>query len=397
VCSAARYNGERTPAEASATSPLRFDCPPWPPLMPEVDAELADLIASGAWGQYQGETLERLRSRVASFVGVRHVRLMCSGSAAMELALRACGVAADGLSPNSAAPAAPAQQLPAEVICPALDYPGNVRAVRLLGAVPVLVDTVAGGFTIDPETVLAAATPQTVAVVASHLYGEIAAVEVLREICDRRGWMLIEDVCQMPGGTFGGRSLGSFGHAATWSFGGSKPLTAGCGGAITTDDDRIAQRLATHADRPSDAFPLSPLQAAVLIPQWAKLGELAQRQRMQLSRLTAACQKQTPCWRWPDEGSSEQLPVYYKVPLVLPSEATLRPILYAAGERGIPGGEPFRIPRQSARFRGRVDSSANASAIAARTWLLDHRVLAGDDANIDRLADVLIDLHQRSQ
>src|SRR5690606_13766004 len=90
-----------------------------------------------------------------------------------------------------------------EVICPALDYPGNVRAVRLLGAQPVLVDSVPGGWTIDPEAVVAAGTERTTAIIASHLYGEIAAVAALREICDRRGWMLIEDVCQMPGGKLG--------------------------------------------------------------------------------------------------------------------------------------------------------------------------------------------------
>lgn len=376
-----------------------FACPNWPPPLPVVAEELLALLASGDWARYQSVALQRLRDAIAETIGVRHVRLVCSGSAAIELALRGCGL---GLPQRSAAEQRVAE--PQEVICPALDYPGNVRAVRLLGAEPVLVDCLPGGWTIDPEAVVAAGTPRTVAVIASHLYGEIAEVATLRDLCDRRGWLLIEDVCQMPGGQLNGRPLGTFGHVAAWSFGGSKPLTAGCGGAITTDDDRIAQRLATHCDRPSDAYPLSPLQATVLGPQWKRLPEFAVRQRARWMRLQAACRSHTPCWQWPILSDPYHQPVFYKLPIILAggpgSESTaasdsLPQLLGAAQDAGVPASEAFRIPRTSARFRGRILSTVQAQAIAARLWLIDHRVLAGEDADVDQLAAVLIELHQR--
>lgn len=376
-----------------------FACPSWPPPMPEVTEALLASVASGDWAQYQSVALQRLRDAIAESIGVRHVRLVGSGSAAVELALRGCGI---GMPQRLAASSQAAE--PQEVICPALDYPGNVRAIRLLGAEPVLVDTIAGGWTIDPQAVVAAGTPRTAAVIASHLYGEVAAVAALREICDRQGWLLIEDVCQMPGGRFAGQPLGSFGHVAAWSFGGSKPLTAGCGGALTTDDDRIAQRLASYSDRPSDAYPLSPLQAAVLWPQWQKLPEFAARQRARWERLRNACRAQTPRWQWPELSDPQRQPVFYKLPIVVAGPPggegaaagdVLPRLLAAAQAAGIPAGEAFRIPRASARFRGRVLSTAQAQAIAARLWLIDHRVLAGEDADVDRLAAVLIALHQR--
>jgi dTDP-4-amino-4,6-dideoxygalactose transaminase len=285
-----------------------------------------------------------------------------------------------------------------EVICPVFDYPGNARAVRLLGCVPVLVDNLPAQWTIDPNAVLAASSPRTIAVIASHLYGQIADVQLLREICDSRGWILLEDVCQMPGGRIADRPLGTFGHLSAWSFGGSKPLTAGCGGAITTNDDRIAQRLAAYADRPSDAYPLSPLQAAALLPQWASLADLARSQNQKLTRLVNLLSAQTPGWTLPAPAIANHLPVFYKIPISIdPSwmDAAMVPqrIIDHANEMMIPAGQPFRVPGRLAASRGRVHSSHHALEIASRSWLIDHRVLAADDSNIDKLAEVLIQLY----
>lgn len=280
-----------------------------------------------------------------------------------------------------------------------IDYPGNARAIRLLGALPVLVDCLPGRWTLDPDRVLAAATPRTAAVIVSHLYGEIAEITAIRELCDRRGWWLIEDVCQMPGAEVAGRPLGTFGHIAAWSFGGSKPLTAGCGGAATTTDDRLAQRLAAHCDRPSDAFPLSPLQAAVLIPQWRRLAAWGARQHERLERLVANVAAATPGWTWPTVAPAAVRRVHYKVPVQFSSES-LEPLtermvrmLDLADSFGIPAGEPFRLPGKLAPSRGRVESVEEARRMTQRTWLLDHRVLEGTDRDLERLTHWLIRLH----
>lgn len=381
------------------TSNAHYECPAWPPGLNSpthaaITAELAALVASGDWALYQPVILKRLNDSIASFLNVRHVRTVCSGSAAIELALRASGV--DDQKNTS-----PPRGGPSEVICSVLDYPGNARAVRLLGGFPVMVDSAAGRWTIDPDAVLEAATPQTVAVIATHLYGEIAPVDSLRDLCDTHGWTLIEDVCQMPGGRLGNRPLGTFGHVAAWSFGGSKPLTAGCGGAITTDDDRIAQRLASHVNRPSDAFPLSPLQAAVLIPQWDSLESRVAEQNLRLRQLVDRIVGMTPQWCWPThDAPAHSMPMYYKVPIRIPTETVARRpgivqhSIRAASEKGVPAGEPFRIPGRLAASRGRVVSAKNATEIASQSWLVDHRVLAGDEASIDSLAEVLCQIYR---
>jgi len=264
-----------------------------------------------------------------------------------------------------------------------------------------MVDSAPGRWTIDPAAVAQAATPQTVAVIATHLYGDVAPVDSLRELCDAHGWTLLEDVCQMPGGRLRGRPLGTFGHVAAWSFGGSKPLTAGCGGAITTDDDRIAQRLASHADRPSDAFPLSPLQAAVLIPQWDSLATGVAAQNLRLGRLVDRLVRVAPQWCWPGHDElGDAMPAYYKVPIRVRAETIahqpgiVQHLVRAANEKGIPAGEPFRIPGRLAPSRGRVVSAQNATEISSHSWLVDHRALAGDDASIDSLAGVLWQIYR---
>ncbi len=385
-------------AQPSPDPAITFQCPGWPPARDAVFTELGLLISSGDWAKYQPEVLDRLRLAIAEFLTCKHVRLVSSGSAAVELALRAAVI-----NPKLQATQATAQDNSihptVEVICPAFDYPGNARAVRLIGAVPVLVDNSQSQWTIDPAAVLAAATPRTVAVIASHLYGEIAPIARLREICDQNGWILLEDVCQMPGGRIGDKPLGTFGHVAAWSFGGSKPLTAGCGGAITTNDARIAQRLASYADRPSDAYPLSPLQAAALLPQWSLLADLAPSQSQRLSRLVAAIADQTPGWKFPATNNNGHWPVFYKIPVTVDSAlvgagVTTGQIIDLANALKIPAGQPFRIPGRIAPSRGRVESTQHAQQIAAHSWLIDHRVLAADDSGIDQLAEVLIHLYR---
>ncbi|MGV3485737.1 MAG: DegT/DnrJ/EryC1/StrS family aminotransferase [Planctomycetaceae bacterium] len=364
---------------------------------PQLDSDDADLhneilasvqraLAEGDWSQYRSRTVDALRDEIAGQLGVETVRLCSSGSAAIELALRACHLREGD-----------------EVICPALDYPGNLRAIRLLGASPVIVDSAAGRWTIDVAQVETAGSAHTRAVVVSHLYGEIADVQRLRALCDERGWTLIEDVCQMPGAVSDGRPLGSFGHVAAFSFGGSKPLTAGCGGAVATNDQRIRQRMATYSDRPSDAFPVSPLQAAALLPQWRRLERLVQRQQASLAALIAACKDQTPNWQWPsvaDEARTRSS--YYKVPIEATGSSGQKDE-YLARLSGsllhadICVGAPFRVHTKVMQGRGRLVSFQNAAQLVARTFLLDHRHLLGTSDTLISLAAKLIAAHDTSE
>ncbi len=166
---------------------MPINLPTWPPQWPEIGQLVAELIASGDWGSYRSEVCDNLESRLCREFAATACRLTCSGTAAIELALRACRV-----GPGD------------EVILAAYDYPGNFRSVELLGATPVLVDIAPGSPCIDATLVEAAASDKVVAVIASHLYGQAADVDSLRKICDDRNWILIEDACQVPGMTLDG-------------------------------------------------------------------------------------------------------------------------------------------------------------------------------------------------
>lgn len=352
----------------------------------EIAASVQSLLASGQWASYRAPILDDLKAEIASRLQVSHVRLCSSGSIAMELALRGCGLKEGD-----------------EVICPALDYPGNIRAVRLVGASPVVVDVAENRWTLDVEQMADAASDRTRAVIVSHLYGEVADVVTLRKRCDDRGWLLIEDVCQMPGGTMGHLPLGSFGHVAAFSFGGSKPLTAGSGGAVVTNDERISQRIRSYIDRPSELSPLSPLQAAVLLPQWRRLDELIDQHLLTLKSFVSKCGAIFPRWRMPTMATAHQKGCFYKLPIQIEIdslrdrsvEEEKNRIIAALNHAEISAGVSFRTIQRVAGGRGRMLGCKNADAISAHCFLLDHRSLVGFSESSERLLESLKSIYDR--
>ena len=254
-----------TPIYRISGQSMPFQCPTWPPDWPAIETAALAAIKSGEWGHYHSALTKTLQKRLSNYLGSGPIRLCCSGSAALELALRCCKLAEGD-----------------EVILAAYDFPGNFRTVELLGGKPVLADvaartddaTKAISPTLCPQQLEATASPLVRAVIASHLHGNHADMKSLRQTCDQNGWTLIEDACQAIGGQIQGQPAGSFGHLATLSFGGSKLISAGSGGAIIANDERLAARLGGLLDRPGDTFPLGPLQAAVIGPQLDRLDEL---------------------------------------------------------------------------------------------------------------------------
>ncbi len=209
---------------------------------------------SGDWGRYHGPHSAQLISVLSQSLQLPHVQLCASGTAAVELALRGC-------------PVRPGD----EVILSAYDFKANFTNVLLLGAIPVLVDCRADNAQLDVRRVEGAITDKTRAIIASHLQGALVDMPALREIADRRGIAVIEDACQAPGAIVSGRPAGNWGDVATLSFGGSKLVTAGRGGAVLTSRPEIAQRIRLYTQRGNEAYPLSEMQSALLLPQWNSL------------------------------------------------------------------------------------------------------------------------------
>ena len=191
----------------------------------EIDTALLESIATADF--VLGEELERFEDEFARYCGTRFCVGVGSGTAAIHLALEALGV-----SPGD------------EVIVPANTFFASVSPVLKLGATPVLVDCDEKSATIDVEAALAAVGPRTKAVIAVHLYGHPADVDPLAELCAKHSLALVEDACQAHGARYKGRRAGGLGRIAAFSFYPSKNLGAlGDGGAVTTDDEELADRI----------------------------------------------------------------------------------------------------------------------------------------------------------
>lgn len=361
--------------------------PAWPRPDEDVRAALEAAYADGSWGRYHGPYGERLKTLLGELCGVSQAWLCSSGTVAVELALRGLKI-----GPGD------------EVILAAYDFPGNFRAIEALGAKPVLVDLDRGTWAIDIEQVWHAIGPDTKAVIASHLHGSLVDMPRLREVADQHGVQIVEDACQVPGAMVNGRPAGSWGDCGVLSFGGSKLLTAGRGGAVVTNRAEVIQRIKIHCERGNDAYPLSELQAAVLAPQIQKLGTL------NLQRLRAAKLLLAECAGLPDLvpveiTRNDSVPAFYKLPWLLCGnsddcdsaafERIRGPFLAAVRAEGVALDEGFRgFARRTNQRCRTLGELRHARRAAAGTVILHHPVLLESDATIHLVAQAICKVSQ---
>lgn len=252
--------------------PVRPEGPPdWPLADPDVEQVLRELAASGEWGRYHGRHVQAIIARLSGILGISGAILTSSGTAAIELALRGLRI-----GPGD------------EVLMAAYDFKANFTNVALLGATPVLVDIDQRTGQLDVGQLERAISPQTKAIIASHLHGALVEMPRLMELAQSTGLPVIEDACQMTPANIFGRPAGTWGDVGVFSFGGSKLITAGRGGAIVTRRDDICQRIRLYTQRGNDAYPLSEMQAAVLLPQIEKLDKRREQRQLAARALTAA-------------------------------------------------------------------------------------------------------------
>ena len=198
---------------------------PYIELKREIDAALLGVADSGWF--LLGGALKAFEEQFARYVGAKHCVGVANGLDALQLSLLAMGIG-DG----------------DEVIVPSNTYIATWLAVSQVGATPVPVEPLLATYNIDPDAIEAAITPRTRAIIPVHLYGLPAEMEAIREIANRRGLQLLDDAAQAQGARYAGRRVGALGDASAWSFYPGKNLGAfGDAGAVTTNDDGIADRL----------------------------------------------------------------------------------------------------------------------------------------------------------
>jgi dTDP-4-amino-4,6-dideoxygalactose transaminase len=174
-----------------------------------------------------GEEVERFEEEFARYCQTEHCVGVSSGTAALSLMLRASGI-----GPGD------------EVIVPAHTFIASALAVSHVGALPVLCDVHDGSGLIDADAARALVGPKTAAIIAVHLYGQACDIPAIEEFARPQGLLVLEDAAQAHGACYDGRTVGSLGAAAAFSFYPSKNLGAlGDGGAICTDDEWLAGRV----------------------------------------------------------------------------------------------------------------------------------------------------------
>ncbi|PHR99376.1 MAG: perosamine synthetase [Blastopirellula sp.] len=345
--------------------------PAWPMEEPAVREALLQSYQDGSWGKYHGQQVDQLESKLAEYHGVSSAATCASGTIAVEIALRALNL--------------PEQ---CEVILAAYDFAGNFRAIQAIGARPVLVDIDPTTWCIDLNQLEQAINSSTKAVIVSHLHGGLANMPGIMQLAAKHGLKVVEDACQVPGAMLDGKKAGTTGDVGVFSFGGSKLLTAGRGGAVITDAADVAQRIKVVCERGNHAYPLSELQAAVLNPQLETLDERNKQRNLSVdllrTQLDEVCELK-PIAKANDSSST----TFYKFAWLLDSEcgidrAKLCDWLRAEGVAIDPGFRGFA--KRPDKWCRKVGDLRYSRAAAEKTVLLHHPVLLQDEETIGKVA-----------
>lgn len=354
--------------------PVRPQGPPdWPPADDAIWLALQKAFRDRTWGKYHGGLVEDLEQRLAEYHAVEHALVCGSGTFAVELALRALKV-----GPGD------------EVLLAAYDYPGNFLGVHAIGATPVLVDIAPHNWNLDPEQIAAAVGPRTKVLIASHLHGGLVPMRSVMEVAAAHGLRVVEDAAQAPGALIQGRKAGTWGDVGVLSFGGSKLLTAGRGGAILTGHGDVYQRARLGLLRGNLVCPLSELQAAVLAPQIDQLDARNAHRLGQVRRLLAELRDLSGLKALAALDTEDQ-PSFYKLGFQLdpqPLGLTQPRFVAALRAEGIAFDEGFKalhIGRSPNRFRAGGELK-EATRAHYGSVILHHPVLLGSEEDVSEVA-----------
>src|SRR5260221_7175227 len=253
--------------------------------------EVNDVLDTGILMRYGFDGLRKgmwkskeLEETICKKFGSKYAQLTSSGTSALTTALAALGIGAGD-----------------EVILPSFTFVASFEAVISAGAIPVFAD-VDDTLTLNPEAIHKAITPKTKCIMAVHMCGGMADMDVITAICKEHNLVLLEDACQSIGATYKGRTLGTIGDAGTFSFDFVKTITCGEGGAVVTNSEDIYIKCDGYSDhghdhkggidRGADSHPfigynfrISELHAAVGLAQIKRLDDFLAIQKKNHAQL----------------------------------------------------------------------------------------------------------------
>lgn len=270
------------------------------PVLTGREQEYVQSCLTDGWVSSVGPFVTRFEKECAEYVGTRYAVATVNGTAALHLALLACGV-----------------QSGDAVLVPTFTFIATANAVRYCGATPIFFDCDADSLCMDSDGVRAffetrcvrqsdgacidrATGHRIAAVLPVHIFGHPADMWPLLAVASSYGVPVIEDAAGAIGSTYEGRKVGSLGRSGCYSFNGNKIITTGGGGMVVTDDERISttvRHLSTQAKVPGNAYAhdavgynyrLTNVQAAIGVAQLERLDAKIARKRVIAARYAAS-------------------------------------------------------------------------------------------------------------
>lgn len=206
------------------------------------DTDIENVTESITRGGYwaNGPFIDEFESELASYFGTKNALVVNSGTTALVAILHALGIGEED-----------------EVAVPSFTFIATANAVRLVGAEPIFVDIERDAYGISPNSLESKINEDTAAIVPVHCYGAGCQIEEIVSIGDEHDIPVVEDAAEAMGAELNGTMLGTFGEAAILSFCQNKIVATGEGGAILTDDDKLAKKVKlyrSHGRASSDYF-----------------------------------------------------------------------------------------------------------------------------------------------
>ncbi len=250
--------------------------PSWPMAGEEEERALLETLEAGQWGTLGSRALQ-FAERFGEYLGAKRVICVNTGTQALELLLRACGIGRGD-----------------EVIVPPYTFVATVSAVAWVGAMPVFADVDLDTGCLDAESVRKCVTPRTKAILAVHVAGRPCDMDALSRIAQENHILLLEDAAHAHGSSWKGVKAGNLADAAAFSFQSSKMLTGGEGGAIVTNNEAIFARAWQYHNSGRALEGGGELGGEVLMGTNGRMAEWeATILLQQLERLDAQCAKRT--------------------------------------------------------------------------------------------------------
>ncbi|MDW8033580.1 MAG: DegT/DnrJ/EryC1/StrS family aminotransferase [Nitrososphaerota archaeon] len=260
--------------------------PKWPVFDEKEFDALKMVLESGAWG-IGGQYVRQFEEKFAKYQHTKYGVAVSSGTTAIEIALRACGIGCGD-----------------EVITTPYTFMATVTSIFYVNAIPVFVDIESDTYNIDPRKIEEAISDKTKAILPVHIGGRPANMDEITRIAEKHNLNVIEDACQAWGSEWKSRRVGSFGNFGCFSFQSSKNITSGEGGIIVTNDHelyvkawslhncgRLPEKAWYEHYLPGTNYRMTEFQAAILLVQLERLDEHTKRRDKNAEYLNNKLQK----------------------------------------------------------------------------------------------------------